>query len=131
MFTDDPYSSRHEDFEMTPVSQTSSMLAMAPNEPHKAGDLSESFPLMNALVVKQQLPPEYPNLTHNESTSMSVSFTLEHSPSGGGTTGLHQHHRSSQLTAKETPPCCLDDENTNDVEASYSSTPQQRQIEEE
>ena len=50
MFTDDPYSSRQEDREMTPVSQTSSMLAMAPND--KGGDLSESFPLMNALVVK-------------------------------------------------------------------------------
>ena len=89
MFTDDPYSSRQDDFEMTPVSQTSSMLAMvSPNDEQDGGagamaDLSESFPLMNALVVKQQVPPEYPNVTHNnESTSMSVSFTLEHSPSG-------------------------------------------------
>ena len=54
MFTDDPYSSRQDDLEMTPVSQTSSMLAMAPNEEQEGntGDLNESYPLMNALAVK-------------------------------------------------------------------------------
>lgn len=34
---------------------------------------------------------------------MSVSFTLEHSPSGT------HHHRSSQMTAKETPTAHLED----------------------
>jgi len=56
MFTDDPYSSRQEDgLEMTPVSQTSSMLMMANDNENKDGvadHLNESYPLMNALVVK-------------------------------------------------------------------------------
>lgn len=51
---------------MTPVSQTSSMLMMAPNESNnrvQQQDLSESFPLMNALVIKQQMQPDYPIVT--------------------------------------------------------------------
>ena len=57
------------------------MVMNVPDNGHNdANNLSESFPLMNALMVKQQPLPDYPNVT-NESTTMTVSMTFEQSNS--------------------------------------------------
>ena len=39
-------------------------------------DLSESYPLMNNLVVMQQPQPDYPNMTNNEYTSSSLNLSM-------------------------------------------------------
>jgi len=81
MFTDNPYESQSR--EMTPVSQTSSMMVTNMQGNEKVADMSESFPAVDRLDVRQTPLPDYPDVTNEvdliASTSMTVSFTLDQS----------------------------------------------------
>ena len=75
MFTDNPYES-HTECENTPLSHTSSMVVSEQNNANLV-DLSDSLPAQNSLIVMQQMQPDYPNITNEQTNSMTVSFTFD------------------------------------------------------